>query len=1080
MSITAPEGAEEATETFAFPMTFQQQRLWFLEQYEPDTALYNIPGGARILGALDEAAFARAVDEIVARHEVLRTVFRSVDGEPMQVVGAGALPRLEVRDRSHVSPEAREADARALFEEEARRPFDIARGPLLRVVLGRYEAHDHAFVICLHHIVGDGWSMGVLNRELMTLYGAFVRGEPSPLPDLPLQYADVAVWQRETLEGEALEAELAWWKERLAGAPAVLDLPTDRPRPARQSHEGSVFVSYFPPELLARAREAARREDATLYMLLLAVLDVLLWRYTGARDLLVGTPVANRTEAETEVLIGLFANTLVLRTRVDGALPFRELVGRVREASLAAHDHQDIPFEKLVEELGTERDLSRPPLFQVMFILQNHTAPLPMTDLFQGVRTIVGGNETSKFDLTFIGGERLDGTLMLAIEYPTALFDRATAERMAAHFRTVLEAACERPDTPVGALPLMPEAERAAVLETWNATARDYPAGLVHERVSAQAAATPGAVAVVGPHGTLTYGELEARSNRLARYLRSLGVGPGVLVGVAVERSAGMVAALLGVLKAGGAYVPVDPDFPADRVSYMLADAGAPVLLTQSSLAGRFRVAEGAAVVRIDTDADLMSAFSAEPFPSGATEDDLAYVIYTSGSTGRPKGVQVRHGGVASFLRSMAEAPGLKPCDSLVAVTTLSFDIAVLELFLPLAVGAKTVVATREQAGDPAQLRALMEKAGATVMQATPATWRMLVASGWTPPATLKVLSGGEALPRELADALLAGGAELWNLYGPTETTVWSTVAKVEREGPITLGRPVANTRVYVLHDDGAPAPVGVPGELCIGGAGVARGYLGRPELTAEKFVPDPFAGGEARMYRTGDRVRWRADGTLEFYGRLDTQVKLRGFRIELGEIESVLREHPGVAEAAALVREDVPGDARLVAYLVAKGAAPPVSELRALLRTKVPEYMVPSAFVTLEALPLTPNGKVDRRALPAPDAAATAPEDTYVAPSTETETQIATIWAELLRRGRVGVNDSFFELGGHSLLATQVMGRIRQTMGASLPVRVLFEARTVAELAKRVDEAKAAPAKGPRLSAASRAAYRVHPQAGD
>ncbi|MFL5383903.1 MAG: non-ribosomal peptide synthetase [Longimicrobiaceae bacterium] len=1077
MSSPAQSGTAELPavgETFAFPLSFQQQRLWFLEQFEPGTSLYTIPTALRIRGALDADALARAVDEVVRRHEVLRTVFRLVGETPMQVIGPGALPRLERDDLSHLDGEAREAEVRRRVAAETVAPFDLEQGPPARFALARLAADDHLLLVTMHHIVSDGWSLSVFDRELWTLYEAFSKGEPSPLPEPELQYADAAVWQRERLQDVALQRELAWWRERLEGAPTALELPTDRPRPAVQSTAGTRLRGSVPAPLTSRLKELARHEDATLFIVLLAAFEVLLARYTGQDDVLVGTPIANRTVAEVEELIGFFANTLVLRTRLGGDPTFRELLARVRETVLDAHEHQDLPFEKLVEELAPERDLSRPPLFQVMFILQNAGGPAIRPAGLE-VTGMADEGITAKFDLTVGVRERPDGSLRLGVEFASALFDRATAERMAEHYVALLESVAAHPGARIRDLPLMSGEERRRLLEEWNATARDFAPGLAHELFAARAAAAPDAPAVSAADGALTCRELDERSTRLARHLRGLGVAPGALVALCLERSAEMLVALLAVLKAGGAYLPLDPDYPAERLAYMLADSGAGVLVTQARLAERLPAA-GLATVRVDADWPAVAALSAAPLEAGAAADDLAYVIYTSGSTGRPKGVQVRHGGVANFLHSLRQEPGMELGGVLVAVTTLSFDIAVLELFLPLVAGAATVVATREQAADPGLLVELLERAGATAMQATPATWRMLLDAGWTPPPSLRVLCGGEALPRELADRLLAGGAEVWNLYGPTETTIWSAAWRVEAEGPVVVGRPIANTRLYVLDPHGTPTPTGVPGELWIGGAGVARGYLGRPGLTAERFAPDPFAAAPgARMYRTGDRARWRADGTVELSGRLDTQVKLRGFRIELGEVESALREHAGVAEAAAMVREDVPGDARLVAYVVpAPGASAPAAELRTLLSSRLPGYMVPSAFVALEALPLTPNGKVDRRALPAPDAAAAEEPEAWVAPSTPTEEAVAAIWTAVLGLERVGANQSFFELGGHSLLATQVMARIRATLGASLPVRVLFEARTVAELARRVDEAKDAPAQGPRLRAAGRGAFRI------
>ncbi|MFL5539303.1 MAG: non-ribosomal peptide synthetase, partial [Longimicrobiaceae bacterium] len=833
MSTPAQTGAADPSaggDTFAFPLSFQQQRLWFLDQFEPGTPLYNIPSVLRIRGAFDADALARAVDEIVRRHEVLRTVFRLVGETPMQVIGPGPSPRLQRADLSHLEAEAREAEVRRRADAEAAAPFDLEQGPPARFILARLADDDHLLLVTMHHIVSDGWSFNVFAKELWALYEAFSSGRPSPLPEPELQYADAAVWQREQLQGEVLERELAWWRERLAGAPMALELPTDRPRPARQSTAGKQLRGRVPAPLAARLREVARQDDATLFMVLLAAFQLLLARYTGQDDVLVGTPIANRTVAEVEELIGFFANTLVLRTRLDGDPTFRELLVRVRETVLGAHEHQDIPFEKLVEELAPERDLSRPPLFQVMFIFQNASGPAERS---HGLRLEAVESEggSAKFELTVGLRERTDGALQLGLEFPTALFDRATAERIAGHYLALLEGIAAHPGARVRDLPLMHEEERRRLLEEWNATGRDVPPGLVHDLFAARARTTPGATAVAAADGTLTYGELDERSTRLAHHLRGLGVAPGALVALCVERSAEMLVALLGVLKAGGAYLPLDPDYPAERLAYMLADSGARVLLTQARLEGRLSAAAGVATVRVDADWPAVAALSAAPLDPGATADDLAYVIYTSGSTGRPKGVEVRHGGVANFLHSLRQEPGMGEGDALVAVTTLSFDIAVLELFLPLVAGGTTVVATREQASDPAQLQALLARPGVTAMQATPATWRMLLDAGWTPPRSLRVLCGGEALPRELADRLLAGGAEVWNLYGPTETTIWSAAWRVEAGGPVVIGRPIANTRLYVLDPHGTPTPTGVPGELWIGGAGVARGYLGRPGL---------------------------------------------------------------------------------------------------------------------------------------------------------------------------------------------------------------------------------------------------------
>ena len=1043
------------------PLSFAQQRLWVLDRLDPGTAAYNMPGPLRLRGPLDVPALARALDALRERHESLRTTFAMDDaaGQPVQVIHPHAPVPLEVDDLSGLAQEAREAEVARRVHEDANTGFDLVAGPLMRARLLRLAPDEHVLLLCLHHAVSDGWSVGIFADELGALYAAFQAGAPNPLPPLPVQYADFALWQRAHLAGDVLRKQLDFWRDALAGAPPALELPTDRPRPPSESHRGVLLRSRIDGALAERVRALAAEEGATLFAVLLAALRVVLSRWSGQDDVVIGTPVAGRTRSETERLIGFFVNTLPLRGQVRPDESFREMVRREKAAALEAFNHQALPFDRIVEQLRIARDLSRNPVFQVSLMLQNarvdavRLAGITLAPLQVEY-------DTARFDLAFDVYEEDGGALRVETEYATDLFERATAERLTAHLRRLLAAAAEAPDAPVAALEMVDEDERAAVLHAPNQAARDWPFAPVQRRIAEQAARTPDAVAVGGPDGALTYAQLDALSAGVAAALRARGAGRGSVVAVAVERSARMVAALLGVLRVGAAYLPLDPEYPAERLAYMLDDSGARLLLSERALDG---LAPSSSIGRILLD-DLAPVDGWEDAPVDA--DELAYVIYTSGSTGRPKGVMVPHGGVAGFLRSMAEAPGLRADDALLAVTTVAFDISVLELFLPLTLGARVVVASREQAADPAPLAALIARSGATAMQATPATWAMLLASGWAPRPGMRLLSGGEALPRAVADGLLAGGAELWNLYGPTETTIWSAVERVAADGPVVLGGPVANTMLYVLDGGMRPAPLGVPGELFIGGAGVARGYLGRPGLTAERFVPDPFGARGARLYRTGDRVRRRADGALEFLGRADFQVKLRGHRIEPGEIESALRAHPAVRAAVALVREDAPGDARLVAYTVAgEGAAAAGAELRAFLRARLPEYMVPSAFVALDALPLTPNGKLDRRALPAPDARPQA--RAFTAPRTPQEQALAEIWRTVLRLDRVGVEDDFFELGGHSVLATQVLSRVRRELGAELPLRAVFEAPTVRALAARLHGAQAAD--GPELAPAPR-----------
>jgi amino acid adenylation domain-containing protein len=1034
-------------ETGPLPLSFPQQRLWFLEQLEPGRPFYHIGVPVRLRGRLDRGALARALTEIVRRHEALRTGFVVIGGEPRQVVR----PPFEVEIPLDECAGIPQPEVLERIRAELEAPFDLERDPLVRARLLRLGDEEHVMAATLHHVISDGWSMGVFIRELTQLYEAFVEGRLSPLPDLPLQYGDFAVWQRGRLGGEVLDRQLGYWREQLRGLPAV-ELPTDFPRPPVQSHRGAGLWFRVPAETNARLKAVAREEGATLFMLLLAAWQTLLLRYTGQEDLVVGTPIANRTRREIEPLIGFFVNTLVLRGDLSGDPPFRALLHRARETTLGAYAHQDFPFEKLVEELAPERDLSRNPLFSVLFALQN--APEEELEL-AGIKLTWQwvDSTTAKFDLMLWTHEER-GELVCLLEYATDLFRASTAERMRGHLVALLDGIVADPDAPLSRLPLLAPAERERILAEWNDTARELPPSTLHGLVEAQAARTPERVALEFAGETLTYAQLDRRASALAAELAARGVGPESRVALCLERGPEMVAALLAVLKAGGAYVPLDPAYPAGRIAYVLADSGARVLVTQSALAGTLPEFAGDTVCVdevADTDALSHSRTSALPH-----SQSLAYAIYTSGSTGRPKGVMVTHGAAVNLLHAMRERPGISPDDTLLAVTTLAFDIALLELLLPLTVGARVVLADRDTAADPVALADLLAASGATLMQATPATWKMLVFAGWEGDRSLRILSGGEALPGAIADLLRERGSVVWNLYGPTETTVWSTAHRVDgSEAVVPVGTPVANTRAYVLDAHLNPVPAGVPGGLYLAGAGVARGYLGRPDLTADRFLPEPFGGAErggARMYRTGDRARWREDGVLEFLGRDDHQVKVRGFRIELGEVEAALAAHPGVREAAAAALADESGEARLVAYVVEEDEVPPdAPDLRAWLRARLPDYMVPSLFVPLEALPRTANGKTDRAALPAPEGGRAAVEAEYVEPRTAVEEALAAVWAETLHVERVGVHDNFFELGGHSILATQLVVAVRATLQAEVPVRVLFEHPTVAELAAAI-----------------------------
>jgi len=1035
------------------PLSFAQQRLWFIEQLEPGQSTYNISAAVRLTGVLDAAALERSLSEVVRRHEALRTTFPTVDGLPVQRIAEPSTLQLPLVDLSQLSEAEREVERRAT--EEAQRPFDLVTGPLLRAKLLRVSAEEHVVLVTMHHIVSDGWSMSLLVREVTALYEAYRSGQESPLPELPIQYADYAAWQREWLSGDVLEKELSYWREQLAGAPPVLELPTDHVRPPVQTFRGAQQSFVIDTSVAEGVKNLSRREGATFFMTLLAAFKTLLCRYSGQTSVVIGTPIAGRTQVEVEELIGFFVNTLVLRTEVSGGLSFVELLQRVKEVALGAYAHQEVPFEKLVEDLEPDRSLSHTPLFQVMFVMQNEErSGLGMGGLqLSGVQT---EQVTAKFDLTLQLTETEAG-LNGAIEYNTDLYEAETIERMVGHYQTLLESIVAQPEQRVSELQLLTETEAEQLLVEWNETEVAYPQQCIHELFEAQVTRTPEAEALVFAEEQVSYEELNRRANQLAHHLRELGVGAETLVAVLLERSVELVVGLLGVLKAGGAYVPIDPEYPAERVRYMLADCGARVLLTQAALAEQVEVPDGCTAVQLDQEWEWIAQQSEENLASAASIENLAYVIYTSGSTGAPKGVQIPHRGVVNLLNSFGRRETVAAGRTFLAVTSLSFDIAALELFLPLSRGARLLLATRAETGDGNALLEKWQQWDVTVMQATPATWRLLLEAGWHGAADELVLCGGEALSWELAQRLKAGAGAVWNLYGPTETTVWSSVWEVEAAERVSIGSGIDNTLMYVLDGEQRLVPLGVTGELYIGGAGVARGYLRQARMTAERFVPDPFSReAGARLYRTGDQVRLRRDGKIEYVGRGDGQVKIRGFRVELGEIETALMQHERVQQAVVVARAAEGGEQRLVAYVVAKAevAQLTMSELRQHLGEKLPQYMIPTALVPMTELPLTPNGKVDRRALPEPEQSRESLGTEYAAARTAIEEILVDIWSEVLNVAQVGIHDNFFHLGGHSLLATQVISRARKAFSIELPLRALFEHTNLAALGKHIEGA--------------------------
>jgi amino acid adenylation domain-containing protein len=1030
-----------------YPLSFAQEQFWFLDQLVPGSPAYNIVDAVPVRGDYDPNAMKRALQELVRRHGTLRTAFSHLEGRLSQTIAPSVDFPLPQFDLGSLPEKERELEWVRIVREVGRRPFDLSQAPLLRAVVVHRSQHDHLLLLAIHHIIADERAMEVIQEEVTQLYRAFSRGQPSPLPELAIQYADYACWQRDRLQGEVLHERAQYWRRELEGASPVLALPTDRPRPLAQTFLGATELFAVPKELSDRLQSLGREEQATLFMVLLTGFAALLHRYSGQTDILVGTPVSGRTQTETERLIGCFLNTVVLRSQLAEGQTFRSLLQQVRGRSLGAFAHSDLPFEHLVSTLAPDRDPSRTPLFQVMFILHNRDGVSRVSKVSDHRELETG---TSKFDLTLYVSETdhgLDGLM----EYSTDLFEAETVRDLCRHFGLLLEAIAADPDQRVSRLPMLAEADRQKLLVTWNDTATTFPGNqeFLHRLFEHQAALTPDRVAVVFERQSLTYGELDRRANQLAHHLLRLGVGPDVLVGLLVERSLEMVVALLGILKAGGAYLPLDPSFPPDRLANMVDDSKIGVLITHRELELGLR-ARPASIVQLDSMRDQIATHGTDtPGSEGLRPDHLAYVLYTSGSTGKPKGVAIPHSAIVNFLLSMQREPGFTSTDTLLAVTTLSFDIAGLELFLPLLCGGKVEIASRDDAVDPRRLMERMRVSGCTMMQATPATWRMLVEAGWKGSTSLRVLCGGEALQPDLAQALLPRCAELWNMYGPTETTVWSTVHRmVSAAGQAPIGRPIANTQVFVLDPHLQLLPPGVVGELYIGGDGLARGYLYRPELTRERFLANPFAPG-ALMYRTGDLARWRPDGTLECLGRTDHQVKLRGFRVELGEVEAALRAVPGVREVVVVAERLGSGDPRLVAYWVGEAERQALYEGA---RGALPPYMVPSAFARLEAFPLTSSGKVDRKALPEPEEGSWAGAAT-LRPRNDAELRVAQVWSDVLGLPSVGVNQDFFELGGTSLLAVRARARLEQEFGVAVPLRLFFESPTVESVARKVND---------------------------
>ncbi|MEG5038381.1 MULTISPECIES: amino acid adenylation domain-containing protein [unclassified Microcoleus] len=1050
------------------PLSFAQERLWFFDQLEPGNPFYNLCGAVRITGQLNAEALRQSIEKIIERHEVLRTAFAAVEGQPIQVVAAAGdwtLPLIDLSDRS---PDDREVEVQRLSASSAREPFDLGQSSLLRAKLLRLDETEHVLLLTVHHIVFDGWSLGVFLRELAEFYQAFSSNDLPLLSPLPIQYADFATWQRQQLQGEILETQLGYWKQQLSGSLPILNLPTDFPRPAVQTFQGARQTWELPKDLSLALAGLGQQEKATLFMTLLAAFKTLLYRYTGQTDILVGSPIANRNRSEIEALIGFFVNTLVLRSDLNGNPTFRELLRSVREVALGAYAHQDVPIEKLVEELQPERDLSYSPLFQVGFALQNGlTQTLELPGLTLNSHEIDTG--TANFDLMLFLEETERG-LTATWEYSTNLFQPSTIARMHGHFQILLEGIIANADTRISELPLLSDRERHQLLIEWNNTQVDYPKdSTIHQLFEAQVERTPDAIAVVFEDQKLTYRELNKRANQVAHYLQKVGVKPEVLVGICTERSLDTIVGLLGILKAGAAYVPLDPANPSERNAFILQDASVSVLLTQEKLLGSLSKYSGQ-VVCLDADCPAIAQNSTDNPNSHPTAENLAYVIYTSGSTGQPKGVLVTHGNVVRLFAATQSWYNFSESDVWTLFHSYAFDFSVWEMWGALIYGGRLVIVPYLVARSPIAFYELLCRERVTVLNQTPSAFRQLMQAEESVQTgnnlSLRwVIFGGEALElpslKPWFDRHGDRSPQLVNMYGITETTVHVTyrplsLADLNGLGSV-IGCAIPDLQLYILDKNRQLVPVGIPGEMYVGGAGVARGYLNRPDLTAERFISNLFSENpEARLYKTGDLARYLPNGDIEYLGRIDTQVKVRGFRIELGEIEAQLNRHPAVRESAVLLREDAPGDKRLVAYIVA-ASEPTIAarELRAFLKENLPEYMLPSAFVLLEALPLTPNGKVDRKALRAPDTE-NFPLNVAFAPRTREEQLLAEIWSQVLGLKQVGIRDNFFELGGHSLLATQLIAKVREAFQVELPLRSLFQSPTVESLAEAIAIAKA------------------------
>ena len=1044
---------EKRESTAPYPLSLGQQALWFLYRLAPESVAYNMTYAVSLKAHTDRMILEQAYKQTIARHPSLRNAYKTIDGQPVQQIYPDWQAQFEVTETDDLSQEYLDC----WLAKNADRPFSLERGEIIRAyLLNRHSTTDSSakgesiLLIVAHHIAMDFWSLDILMDDLCLLYQSLKSGNAISLPPLNIQYQDYVRREQEKLTDRAMDEQWQYWQKQLAGKLPVLNLSTDKPRPAIQTYNGVSFYFTLDEKLSQGIRDLAKNTGSTAYATVLAAFQVLLFRYTSQSELLIGCPMAGRIDPELEKIIGYFVNPVVLRANLAGNPTFRSLIPKVRQTLLEALDYQDLPFPLLVKKLQPERDPSRSPLFQAALVWdrsrqsENELVEIAREEVI--LDYIAAEQRGAEFDLLltlFDSGSSLQGNW----RYNTDLFDATTIERMADHFQTLLESIVAHPDRPISELSLLTKTEKQQLLVGWNSTQVEYPQDrCIHQLFEARVAKTPDAIAVVFESQQLTYRELNTRANQLAHYLQAQGVKPETLVAICIERSQLMVIGLLAILKAGGAYVPLDPNYPQERLTEILSDSQASIILTQEDIAQKLPQTI-AQLICLDNNLKIIERESTENPVCELQPHNLAYIIYTSGSTGKPKGVQIEHRSAVNLLNSIRKEPGLTETDTVLAVTTISFDVAVPEIFLPLSVGAKLIVVSSAIAANGQELLRVLNASKATFMHPTPITWRLLLAAGWQGSKNLKMVSTGEALSQELAAQLLPKGAELWNLYGPTEITVWATGYKVEfTDRPILIGRPLDNTQTYILDSNRQQVPIGVPGELHIGGIGLARGYLNRPELTAEKFIWNETLN--SRLYKTGDLVRYLSDGNIECLGRIDNQVKVRGFRIELGEIESILNTHPEVQQAVIIAPEDSSGNKRLVAYITSSSESIPTATLRQFLKQKLPEYMMPSIFVVLDELPLTSNGKIDRRSLPAPEQFQSESVSSFIAPQDELELQLTKIWEKVLGIKPIGIKDNFFEIGGHSFLAILLFAEIEKSMGKQLPLAALFQAPNIKELA--------------------------------